>query len=274
MKVKSRLFPVILILGALITLTACSEPDPRYVYENDILCVGGDGKPIELINNSQARNPTYAELVAFIKQDYTDTKSYLEGGPNDYVCSDFAEDVHNNAEAAGIRAAWVGIDIYGDTGHACNAFETIDKGLVYVDCTGTTEGNYNPSSGEYLIEYQFNPDSDSSDADSIAYVEIGEDYGRIDIDYAESPDYGFYEEYMRKYREFENRLEAYNDAVDRHNQEIEGKVYIAGSSELTLIEAWEDRIEAEGKALDELRKELGESHFEQVGMVENIHVHW
>jgi len=46
--------------------------NPRYIYENGAIMVGGDGEPIELINNPNATNPTYAELVAFIKEDSTD----------------------------------------------------------------------------------------------------------------------------------------------------------------------------------------------------------
>ena len=116
-----------------------SVSTPRgYIYTNGIIEVGGDGEPIELVNNPNATNPSFAKLVAFINRDPTDKYSYIVGPPKvAYVCSDFAEDVHNNAEAAGIRAAWVGIDIYGKgNGHAINAFETTDVGLVFIDCTG------------------------------------------------------------------------------------------------------------------------------------------
>jgi len=53
------------------------------------------------------------------------------------VCGDFAETLHNKAEAAGIRTAFVHIELDDeDTGHALNAFHTTDKGLVFIDCTG------------------------------------------------------------------------------------------------------------------------------------------
>jgi len=108
----------------------------RHIYHSGGIECGGDGKPIELVNNPDATNPTYADLIAFIMYDTTDTNSYIEEGPGAYVCADFAEDVHNNAEAAGIRAAWVAVEFEGDEeGHALNAFETTDKGLVYIDCT-------------------------------------------------------------------------------------------------------------------------------------------
>jgi hypothetical protein len=55
---------------------------------------------------------------------------------NSFVCADFAEMLHNNAEKAGWRAAFVGITLSGGETHALDAFETTDLGLVYIDCTG------------------------------------------------------------------------------------------------------------------------------------------
>jgi hypothetical protein len=52
------------------------------------------------------------------------------------VCADFAERLHNNAELAGIRCAYVSITLAGNTGHACDAFQTTDRGLAYIDVTG------------------------------------------------------------------------------------------------------------------------------------------
>lgn len=115
-----------------------TQTTKTHTYTDGRTEIRGNGEPIELINNPNAINPTFAELGAFLKRDRTDEYSYIVGPPkNAFVSSDFAETVHNNAEAAGIRAAWVGIDIEGKTeGHALNAFETTDLGLVYIDCTG------------------------------------------------------------------------------------------------------------------------------------------
>lgn len=96
--------------------------------------VGGDGNRIYLQNNPNATDPTFLELVSFIKRDKTDTIRYSDN----YVCADFAETLHNNAEANGLKAGYVCIDFFGDpNGHAMNAFNTTDKGLIYIDCTGT-----------------------------------------------------------------------------------------------------------------------------------------
>ena len=137
---------IALILGcATPPVTAPPAPSPSTtqttktnIFTDGKMIVRGSGEPVELINNPNATNPTFAELVAFLERDRTDQYAYIVGPPeNAFVCSDFAETVHNNAEAAGIRAVWVGIDIEGETeGHALNAFETTDLGLVYIDCTG------------------------------------------------------------------------------------------------------------------------------------------
>lgn len=82
-----------------------------------------------------AENPTYDELVAFIKRDQTDKNPYQA---DEYTCFDYAMDVHNNAEATGIRAGVVFLNPnskWGINRHALNVFDTIDKGLVFIDCT-------------------------------------------------------------------------------------------------------------------------------------------
>lgn len=99
----------------------------------NVYYVGADGHRITLIHNSKAVNPTYAQMVDFICQDTTNEHQYL---PGSYTCGDFAETVQNNAENAGYKCAWVTIDLQEGEGHACNAFNTTDRGVVFVDCTG------------------------------------------------------------------------------------------------------------------------------------------
>ena len=92
--------------------------------------VGADGEPIEICNHIKATDPTWSELISFLRRDTTDQIPYQD---YEFVCSDYAEMLHNNAEAAGIKAAWVGVDFYGEeVGHAVNAFNVTDKGLVYI----------------------------------------------------------------------------------------------------------------------------------------------
>jgi len=255
--------------------TPAPEDTSGHIYTNGAIECGGDGEPIVLVNNPDATNPTYAELVAFIKEDSTDEHRYatsvdvyIGSAEVPYVCSDFAEAVHNNAEAAGIKAAWVGIGLEGeDEGHACNAFETTDRGLVYIDCTGGDLWS--------RLAHLFTPTSTSWD--KVAYVEIGKEYGVIDIDKAKLLSYSFYLEYTQKWQEFETKLEAYNREVERYNQEISGKVYVEGSSELARIEAWEAELDKQKQILDSLEEELGYYWYELpdgTSIVEDIHIHW
>lgn len=107
----------------------------KYVLEiGRGFAAGGDGHRIELFDNPDAKDPTWAELEAFLKNDSTDEYLYT----STYLCGDYAETVHNNAEKAGIRAGFVVVYIAGwDEMHGINAFETVDVGLVYIDCTGS-----------------------------------------------------------------------------------------------------------------------------------------
>ncbi len=75
------------------------------------------------------KDPTYREARAFLRRDKTDELEYVEG---EYVCADFAADVCNNAEEEGIRCAYVLLD-YSGGAHAIVAFNTIDRGLIYVE---------------------------------------------------------------------------------------------------------------------------------------------
>jgi hypothetical protein len=87
----------------------------------------------KLVDGQSAANPTYASLMAFLASDYTEQHTYILG---QYDCSEFSRDIHNGAEAAGIRSAVVHVLFEKETvGHAFNAFLTSDYGMVYVDCT-------------------------------------------------------------------------------------------------------------------------------------------
>ena len=142
-----------------------SAPDGNLIAGDG--CYDDQGDFIVLINNKNATNPTYAQMVNFLQNDTTDEYPYLNASviPGSYylpaendvdltrikniidgtaqpsnprVCSDFAERLHNDAEMAGIRCAYVSIDL--STGeHAIDAFQTTDEGLIYIDDTGPSQ---------------------------------------------------------------------------------------------------------------------------------------
>jgi len=145
-------------------------------------CYDDSGDFIVLINNENAVDPSYSQLVAFLQQDETDQFPYIytvdppgmyygsaeshvdleriqdiidgttePGDP--HVCADFAERLHNNAELAGIRCAYVSVGLAGSEGHACNAFQTTDRGLFYIDCTGVSD-SHGPDNNDKIVDIQ------------------------------------------------------------------------------------------------------------------------
>ena len=137
----TRIAVIAILSITLVSTVACGWTGPNGEKEHEyVSCgdncyyVGGNGQRIELINNPNATDPTWDELKSFLAQDNTDKQMYVEGS---FVCADFAEMLHNNAEAAGIRAAYVDINL-SSGGHVCNAFDTTDEGLKYIDDTGRT----------------------------------------------------------------------------------------------------------------------------------------
>ena len=108
-----------------------------------------NGQTVILENNPNAINPSWNELLKFLKKDKTDEHAYIK---DKFVCANFALMLHNNAETAGWRCAYVTIDLSGSrNGHALNAFETTDYGLVYIDCTNGYQG---PSNMDAIVHLE------------------------------------------------------------------------------------------------------------------------
>jgi len=150
------------------------------------------GEFIVLINNEKATDTTYAELVEFLRIDKTDgyPYKYVISIPGFYygtaeskidlvyikniidgqdqpeepkICADFAERLHNEAEMAGLRCAYVSLKMAGytdlsghgisaDAGHTLVAFQTTDRGLVYIDDTGISGSG--PVSCDKIVKVQ------------------------------------------------------------------------------------------------------------------------
>jgi hypothetical protein len=87
---------------------------------------------LKLINYTTATDVSYDKLIEFLESDKTDKNQYII---NKYMCGDFSEDLHNNAEEYGIRCAVVIMRFFDSQDHAINAFNTTDKGLIFIDQT-------------------------------------------------------------------------------------------------------------------------------------------
>jgi len=229
-----------------ITVYSGVQPPPRG---------GGLSAEINLINSPAATNPSWKQLVSFLLTDPTDDNIYRE---NIFVCSEFAQMLHNNAEADGIKAAFVGIDFRGGgVGHALNAFTTTDKGLVYVDCQGSS----------FIIGRT------NEERDKIAYVVKGKEYGLISLGANTPLSYDGYKKMQEDWNYYYQKLEAYNEDVEAFNREIFGRIYYIGTPEWEWIMQWEGNLEAQRDVLDSLLAQL-EYVWETLGIVESIEIYW
>jgi len=85
--------------------------------------VGLSSQTIEL------KNPTFQEVKDFILEDTTSRNKFVL---NQYECRHFATEVNNNAEAEGLRCAFV-LLCFEKGQHGVVAFDTTDRGLVYIE---------------------------------------------------------------------------------------------------------------------------------------------
>lgn len=258
------------------------------------------GSRVCLVNYKNATDPAWDELMSFLEMDDTDEQPYIEGS---FVCADFAEMLHNNAEASGIKAAFVGVDFVVGEGHALNAFNTTDRGQVYVDCTG--KGFHPPVSPSRISQetdsYREYHHFDYS-SDKIAYVVDGKEYGSISIDKATSPEYWFYEDYNQKWDAYDRALEAYNSDIEEYNKAVEayerdveayetavgGRTHISNPEEYERLnkmyndlKARENELDISGRELgarrdrlDERQEELGYYRWEPLGVVMSVDGYW
>jgi hypothetical protein len=229
-----------------------------YYDEQPPYVEGPLGVSIHLVNNPGAVDVSWDELVEFLLEDDCDESPYVE---NLRMCGSFAQTLHNNAEAQGIRCAWVSVDFEGeDIGHALNAFMTTDRGLVFIDCTGENASYVSEAGG----------DPGACDSDKAAYVNVGRKYGLVSLERAQSPAYAFYEEYEAAWDEYASDLDEYNSLVARYNG-------LAGSHHPSdMREARGLLPELQSRLLElELDQEvLGPCRWNPLGVVERIELYW
>ena len=136
------------------------EP-PKVVIPEIVVPVPLPPSP-EISEKPTLRNPSWEELKTFLWEDKTDQLEYVF--PT-FVCEDFAKTLQTNAKKAGLGCAFANVKLKGypdwfnygipsNTGHALNAFETTDRGLVYIDCTGLPSGFGGPGNCDKIIDAQ------------------------------------------------------------------------------------------------------------------------
>lgn len=76
------------------------------------------------------RNPAYHEVLQLVASDRTELNTYAEGS---YACAKFAADFKSNAVKAGYNCGYVFVLFPDGKSHALNAFNTTDRGLVFIE---------------------------------------------------------------------------------------------------------------------------------------------
>lgn len=100
------------------------------VTESVVPAVGSASSgELESGETGELRNPTFQEVRDFILRDQTSRNYFIL---YQYECRHFATAVNNNAEAEGLRCAFV-LLCFDRGQHAVIAFETVDRGMVYIE---------------------------------------------------------------------------------------------------------------------------------------------
>ena len=221
---------------------------------------------------STLRNPTWQELKTFVSEDDTDTHQYVA---DQFDCSGFAIGLRDQAWRRGFRSAYIEIGFgQSSAGHALDAFQTQDKGLIYVDNT---------------------------ERDQIAYLEKGKIYGLIAldgvkeqfIDCSASPDdfwkpityarysgnifgYGYYQNYSQRSEFHKDSQDAYNSDVKAYNAAV--VIYNSsnggGQYSSDQLEDWLNKLNSWSANLDALWKDLGSGQVSPMDAVSTIETYW
>lgn len=210
---------------------------------------------VERVRKSSTQNISWAELQEVLIREDTDKMEYI---PDKFDSQGFVLSLRDRLSRYGIRCAYVSVGFSdSDVGHALNAFETTDKGLVFVDCVG---------------------------GDKIAYVEKGKPYVAISLD-AVKPDYidcegnpaefwgelvwkkqnnlfsyDYYDFYIKRIEFFEQSTDTYNNALEEFNR---------GSTKWSQEQFfnWKMNLEA-------LQQDLGKGPTKPLGIVKSIEIYW
>jgi hypothetical protein len=217
----------------------------------------GSGERAVLVNHPTASNPSYFQLKLFIESDDTDQHAFL---PGEYTNLDFAEVLHNAAERYGHRAGVAIVMTAGGGWYAFNVFNTTDAGVVFVDCAGLTPED--PLSEEQPC-----------DADTVAYVRAGKPLGLIQIAYADSPAYSFYERHTAEIA----RAKALSDDFDRLYEEF--KQLLAGRTEVpepdySRLRAMETELHYISAEIQSIQMATGICRWTDIGNPEELFVWW
>jgi hypothetical protein len=158
--ITSAVTSIVTITPPTVTSTVISETHPEAIkygiddsghawYESKMLIGGRDQIPV-FNKNPNAKPVSYEELKQFLSSTRQSRSDLLADGKHD--CSDFAAELYNEAERAGIESGIVILFSNNDyPNHGINCFKTLDTGKVYIDSIWYNDNEKNPQLGEYYI---------------------------------------------------------------------------------------------------------------------------
>jgi len=122
-KLAAALMVIIILLSGFFLCTVKNRYEQGYSagYIEGVKDGAGSGYTI--------RDPTYAEMIAFLAADNTDKNVY---DSDTYNCYDYTRDVCANAFEQGYRAGFVYL-YFKESAHALICFNTVDQGLIYIE---------------------------------------------------------------------------------------------------------------------------------------------
>jgi hypothetical protein len=223
------------------------------------------GSLVNLVNNEEAVDPTWPELITFLQVDDTDQYRYYD---EVMICGDFAEKLHNNAESYGIKAAFVAVWFENEeVGHALNAFNTTDLGLIYIDCTGESFETYS--------DFISVPKEYEGSCDRVAFIEVDKEYGVMALEKVKAPSYSDYEEYKQSVDDLKREIETFITQSENHEIQVN-----AFNQQTLFNQSTYNYLAAEARELKKKQKELEETYYElspiwqSLGIVEEIKIFW
>ena len=105
---------------------------------------------LNIVNNGAARAHPWEEVKEFLIRDTVDREEYSIAKGTQY----FAEKVHNRAEYYGFKTAIVSVKFGNGEQQILNAFETVDYGIVFVDCTGRGYLEQTNTPDDIILDYR------------------------------------------------------------------------------------------------------------------------
>jgi len=244
--------------------------DEKAGWENKSVLLEADkGKLSSFLANiseakeSELKNPTWDELEIFLDSDDINKLVYNKS----FDCTGFAIQLFKRARDIGLRCGIVEIEFEENTaGHMLNVFQTVDKGLAFIDVTGNENG---------------------TGLDKIAYAEVGKPYGIIylkkvneqnvncdiscsqltkELNYVNYPNifsYDYFASLNKCVNFYKDCIKQYNSAVSQFNRG--NRIY-----SFSELQKWGDN-------LDLLGNQLTLNNFyiiSESGVVKNINIYW